>query len=50
LSPGTNKRPEVSGNDFPTVAIPTLLSPASASTSTIAVKIGQRGIRRTVKL
>jgi hypothetical protein len=30
--------------------MPTLLKPPSASTSTIAVKIGQRGMRRTVKL
>jgi hypothetical protein len=32
------------------VAIPTLLKLPSASTSTMAVKIGQRGMRRTVKL
>jgi hypothetical protein len=50
LSPGTINRPDVSGKDLRTVAIPTLLRAPRASTMTIAVKISQRGIRRTVKL
>jgi hypothetical protein len=50
LRPDTIKRPDVSGKDLRTVAIPTLLKLPSASTSTMAVKIGQRGMRRTVKL
>ena len=50
LSPGTISRPDVSGNDFRTVAIAALVRTPSTRTSTTAVKIGQRLMRRTVKL
>jgi hypothetical protein len=50
LSPDTMSRPEVSGNDSRTLAIATLVKPPSTRTSMTAVKIGQRGMRRTVKL
>jgi hypothetical protein len=43
-------RPDASGNDFRTVAKAALVNTPSAMTSTTAVKIGQRLMRRTVKL